>query len=316
VKRNEKLEASIVITTRGRCTDLRRALLSCQRQINVSFEVLVYDDASEDETASIICTEFPTVRLFRSTSRRGYIALRNKGYRDARSDVIVSIDDDAEFSSCDTLRCIVEMFKLYPTAGAVAISFIEPSRCPLGAMTETPSGTRLRNFIGCAHAVCRQVFLEVGGYPELLVHQGEERDFCIRLLDAGKEIVYLNHSPIVHHASPIREVGRVNFYGYRNTILFPFMRFPIWAAIPRIATSSIQLLFYKFRFSRFPYAVGGILAGYFACIQNIGARRPVSSIAYANYRALPSHGPLDSRNVKEQHGLRFSTPARLNRHTT
>jgi len=304
VKRNEQLEASIVITTRGRCTELRRALLSCQRQINVSFEVLVYDDASEDETASMVAIEFPDVRLFRTASRRGYIALRNKGYRDAHSGVIVSIDDDAEFSSCDTLRCIVEMFKLYPTAGAVAISFIEPSRCPLGAMAEMPSGTRLKNFIGCAHAVRRQVFLDIGDYPEFLVHQGEERDFCIRLLDAGKEIVFLDHSPIVHHASQVREVDRVNYYGYRNTILFPFMRFPIWAAIQRIAISSIQLLFYKFRLSRLPYAVSGILAGYFACIQNIGARRAVSSSAYNKYRALPSHGPLHPRNFEERHETR------------
>src|SRR5436190_4766669 len=92
------VEVSIVITTKNRKDDLRRALISAFAQ-DPSSEVIVVDDASSDGTAEMVAREFPAVHLIRSLESRGYIVQRNRAAALARGHYILSIDDDAEFSS-------------------------------------------------------------------------------------------------------------------------------------------------------------------------------------------------------------------------
>ena len=287
--------ASIVISTRNRQDDLRRALNSCRVLAGIEYEILVYDDASDDGTAEMVSREFPGVRLIRQPTRQGYIRLRNLGFLEARGEFVVSIDDDAEFTDPQTLSRVAVLFQTHPEAAALALPFVEPHRnAGVGSMHPVAPGTPLRNYIGCAHAIRRSVALMSGGYPELLVHQGEERDLCIRLLDSHHEILFADTGAIIHHVSPNRSASRLNYYGYRNTILFCWMRFPFPYCLARMAISSIQLLLHKFHWRRLPAQVAFIAAGYLACLKNLSARKPVSMEAYRRFRSLPSHGPLAS----------------------
>jgi len=61
-----------------------------------------------------------------------------------------------------------------------------------GAASYVPS------FIGFAHMVRRRVFLEIGGYREAFTFYGEEKDFCLRLIDAGYRTVYLPDALVIH----------------------------------------------------------------------------------------------------------------------
>ncbi len=76
------------------------------------------------------------------------------------------------------------------------------------------SGTWITDtFIGTAHALRRDIFLKLGGYRDHLVHQGEESDFCIRMLDAGYLVRLGRSDPINHWESPKRDLRRMDFYG-------------------------------------------------------------------------------------------------------
>ena len=57
-------------------------------------------------------------------------------------------------------------------------------------------------FIGFAHLVRRDAFLRIGGYRESLVFYGEEKDFCVRALEAGQRIVYLPDAVVGHVPDP------------------------------------------------------------------------------------------------------------------
>src|SRR4051794_13985700 len=118
--------ASVVITSRNRKDDLLNAIDSCLTQ-SVPLEVLVFDDASTDGASAAILERFPPdrfpqVRLFTEPKAVGYIVLRNKGARLARSNFIFSIDDDAIFTTSTVVETTLKDFQ-HPRVGAVAIPF-------------------------------------------------------------------------------------------------------------------------------------------------------------------------------------------------
>lgn len=130
-----------------------------------------------------ITTGLPVLRLIRHEVSAGYIVRRNEGARVAKGDVIFSLDDDAVFSSPFVVEQTLRDFS-HPRIGAVAIPYIEPHKANK-EMQRAPTREDVwitASYIGTAHAVRRDVFLALRGYREHLVHQGEEGDFCIRML--------------------------------------------------------------------------------------------------------------------------------------
>ena len=91
---NDSPLVSIVITTRNRKAELSRALSSCSQLSGIPFEVLVYDDASTDGTAEEVETRFPWVRLVRSEEHAERVLLRNRAFREAKGQFVLTIDDD------------------------------------------------------------------------------------------------------------------------------------------------------------------------------------------------------------------------------
>ena len=96
-------DASVIIVTRNRREQVRRAILSALAQVGDP-EIIVVDDASEDGTADAVRTEFPTVRVHRSNERRGYVSQRNLAAQMSEGTVVFSLDDDAEFSDPQTVQ--------------------------------------------------------------------------------------------------------------------------------------------------------------------------------------------------------------------
>jgi len=130
----------------------------------------------------------PLLRLIRYEESRGLIVRRNEGARVAEGDVIFSLDDDAVFSSPFVVEQTLQDFS-HPRIGAVAIPYIEPHKANK-EMQRAPTREDVwitASYIGTAHAVRRDVFLALRGYREHLVHQGEEGDFCLRMLAAEQK---------------------------------------------------------------------------------------------------------------------------------
>lgn len=219
--------ATLVIVTRNRCDELRRALVSATAQ-DAPVEVIVVDDGSDDATAQMVRTEFPDVVLVRFETRAGLVVRRNDAAKLANGDVIVSIDDDAVFSSTRTVAQTLREFD-HPRIAAIAIPYddIEDGQISGGQRPPTtPGHWVVPTFRGTAHALRRDVFLALGGFREEIVHQGEEDDFCIRLLAAGYVVALGRADRICHYPSRSRDVERMAVYSQRNMVLWCFRFFP------------------------------------------------------------------------------------------
>lgn len=276
--------ASIVIVTKNRRDDLRTAVRSALGQ-TVQPEVLILDDGSTDGTADMVRAEFPQVTLHRFEQSHGYIARRNEGARLARGPVIFSIDDDAAFSSTRTVEQTLAQFDR-PEIGAIAIPFTEPHKSPtVWQRAPSPDGIWITAaYIGTAHAVRRDLFLKLGGYREYLIHQGEESDFCVRLLAAGHVVRLGLADPIQHFESPRRDFSRMDYYGSRNPVLFAWQNVPLPNLIPHLAATTFNCLRWTLAPKRFGTRLRGIAAGHLDGLRL--ERTPVPAAVYRRWRRL------------------------------
>jgi len=89
---------SVIIPTHNRANLLPRAIRSVLQQTFGDFEVIIVDDASDDNTEAVI-KQFrdSRVRYIRQTHTMGGSASRNTGIREARGDYIAFLDDDDEY---------------------------------------------------------------------------------------------------------------------------------------------------------------------------------------------------------------------------
>jgi glycosyltransferase involved in cell wall biosynthesis len=292
--------ATVVITTRNRRYELRKAIASALAQ-SARPDVLVIDDASTDGTAQMVKSEFPEVVLRRFERSQGYIAQRNRAADIAQGPVIFSLDDDAVFSTPDIVDATLRRFD-HPRVGAVAIPFVDVTRSN-EIHQEAPRADGVfasYAYIGTAHAVRRDLFLEFGRYREDLVHQGEEEDYCTRMLARGYVTRPGTSAPIHHFESLERNWDRMDYYGARNKILYAWYNVP-WPHLGlHLAATTVKTLLHNLQPRRFAIRVRGALAGYQFIASRTCRRVPVPSPIYRLSRRLKRFGALPLEEVEPE----------------
>lgn len=280
------MSSTVVITTKNRKEDLRLAIASAVSQ-TAKPEVLVIDDGSTDGTSDMVKAEFPAVRLESVERSLGLIVQRNRGGRLAHGDVIFSIDDDAAFSTPNIVERTLRDFD-DPRIGAVAIPFATVRQGP-EISQRAPEGQGVfatSEYVGTAHALRRELFLNLGGYRETLFHQGEERDYCLRMLDAGYIVRLGRSDPIHHFESPRRDLRRMDVYGRRNDVLFAWHNVP-WPNLPvHLLGTTLNGLRFGLRVGRVKAMANGLAMGWASVVGEWGRRSPVSRSIYALHREL------------------------------
>jgi GT2 family glycosyltransferase len=222
----------------------------------------------------------------------GYVVQRNRAARLATADIIVSLDDDAILTSPQTVAQTLAEFD-HPRVGAVAIPYVEPRRSMV-VHQKAPSRDRIfvtDTFIGTAHAVRRDLFLWLTGYREFIFHQGEEADFCIRMLGSGYVVRLGSAEPIHHMESPRRDLRRMDFYGRRNDILFAWHNVPTVYLPLHLLGTSINGLWSGIRVRRPLRMLQGTINGFWCCMVRWHRRQPVAIDIYVLNRRLKKRGP-------------------------
>ncbi len=279
-------DATVVITTKNRKDDLRQAVASALGQ-DAAPRVLVVDDGSTDGTSDMIRSEFPTVGIDRVEQSLGLIVQRNRGASLAKTPYVFSIDDDAVFSTPKIVSQTLAEFS-DPRIGAVAIPFINVNRDnPI--RRSAPGGEDIHvaaTYVGTAHALRRELFLRLGGYREFLFHQGEEEDYCIRMLASGYVVRVGRTDPIHHFESPKRDRKRMDLYGRRNNVLFAWCNVPLVNLPGRLLAATLSGLREGIRQRNLPRMMHGLGMGYAAIFRYWSQRSPVPVRTHRAFRRL------------------------------
>ena len=97
---NENADISVIIPTFRRPDMLRTAIQSVLTQRNCTVEIIVVDDHSCDETASVV-KEFPGVRYFENKENRGPGYSRKFGLSQCSGKYVAFLDDDDYYIDSD-----------------------------------------------------------------------------------------------------------------------------------------------------------------------------------------------------------------------
>jgi len=207
------MQLSFIVITYDRRDDLYRCLESIFRQegLPASYEVILINNGPHDDLRLPPHDDRVRLRVERAPHNLGVCGGRNLGIRLAQGDVLVFIDDDAEWHSAEDVRRIMAYFAANPRCGGLCGRVLlpdgrlderhlpYPNKAYARALT---APTPAPYFLGTAHALRAAALERAEPYPERYFYAMEEIDLSLRLIDAGWEIVYLPEVAARHYTSP------------------------------------------------------------------------------------------------------------------
>jgi len=239
---------SIGITTRERPESLRRCLRSLHLVSHLSPDVIVFDDGSPVPVAQQIAgADLPIpVRVIRDDRAPGLIVGRNRLVREASAPFVLLMDDDAALFDNRAVDRALKLLESDSTLGAIAFAQADSEGTPWDEAMQ-PGRSRhaclVPSFIGFAHLLRREAFARVGAYRESFEFYCEEKDFCLRLMDAGYRVVYLPDALVMHQPDPAgRSKQKYLRYLTRNDCLNALYNEP-WRRLIWILPAKYALFF-------------------------------------------------------------------------
>ena len=187
------MDVSVVIPTHNRSALLSRTLRSALRQVRVDFEVIVVDEASNDDTPALLSAlDDRRVRVLRHEIPRGLSAARNHGAEHARAEWLAFLDDDDLWAPDKLFRQVSaarETGREWAYTGSVNIANgrivrISPAPSEEEVMATLPRFPILPG--GGSNVIMRrETFTQVGPFETRLVSGGEDWELWIRLAKHG-----------------------------------------------------------------------------------------------------------------------------------
>jgi len=198
------LTCAVSIATHNRLSELRRTLGIIASLTPQPDELLICADGCDDGTAQFVRAEFPHATLIEHPQPRGSIASRIELMKSAKSDIVISLDDDSYPTDHDFITRVRALFTALPHI-AVA-SFPQRTDEFPGTLSVAGFGPSryVANYVNAAAAFRRAVYLELEGWPPEFEHAYDESDYSLQCLAAGYAVYYETGIAIRHHFTSLK----------------------------------------------------------------------------------------------------------------
>jgi len=230
---SQMVDTSIIIVN----YNTRQLTLDCLDSVyasntSYSYEIIVVDNASRDDSVQAIREAYPQVHLIANKDNTGFAVANNQGMKVAKGRYIMLLNSDTVVQS-DTLQIMVGFMDRYPEMGASGCKVILPDgsldkACKRGFPTPSasfyyafgisrlfPDRPKFNQYqlghlspddeypvdclVGAFMLVRRETIEQVGGLDETFFMYGEDIDWCYRIKEAGWGIFYYPRTYIVHY---------------------------------------------------------------------------------------------------------------------
>lgn len=235
---SQRPRASVIIPNWNGLAYLRPCLDSLARQTYGEAEVIVVDNASEDESVPVMEREYPWVRVVALAENRGYAGGCNAGIAEARGEILVLLNNDT-VAEPDWLEALVAALDEHPDAGLAATRIMLHDRRDIlhsaGDLYRRDGTADSRGVwqpygppydetaylfgaCGGAMAVRREVIEQVGAFDESFFMYCEDIDLNWRAQRAGWRCIYTPQAVVYHHLSATGGGPLSSYYVGRNTL--------------------------------------------------------------------------------------------------
>jgi len=244
-----RFDLSIIIVS----FNTRNVLLDCLTSIyakteGISYEVIVVDNASSDDTPFAISEAFPKVRLILNGMNSGLSFANNQGIRESSGKCVALLNPDTCLIE-NSFHKILRYLQEHPEFSIIGPGIIDESgrRSPTRLWEDSPydaawkilglynPNDELKKMgdmkakealvtSGSCFIICRELFEEIGLLDENYFLYNEEDDFCRRARKYEKRICFFPETSIQHlhgkstHQSAHRE--KVIIETYKSNLYF------------------------------------------------------------------------------------------------
>jgi GT2 family glycosyltransferase len=238
---------------------LSASLPAALKQAEQFEEILLVDNGSTDDSLLLLAREFPSVRVVRLNENRGAGAARNIGVREARTDLILFLDNDVFLLEGCTER-LVHALRDHPDAIA-AVPSVLYAKLPdviqycgadnhyLGLMILRQENTplaqadariqRTESLVTACFLIDRSRLTDDHPFDEIYFYHMEDHDLGVRLRALGHAILAVPEAHVLHGEGQaglsIRRIGKYTparvYFLIRNRWLFLFKTYKLRSLI-------------------------------------------------------------------------------------
>jgi N-acetylglucosaminyl-diphospho-decaprenol L-rhamnosyltransferase len=259
---------TIVIVAHSVRHELERCLGSLAEHAGVAVQVVLVDNASEDDTRSWVEREHPEVELVALARNLG-VAARERGLQRAQGLYTMFLDSDASLTA-GALPAMVDALEQHPAWGLIGPRLVHEDgslqlscrRFPPLVLPFVRRPPLDRWFGGSAlvqrhlmkdidHSLPRavpyvlgacQVFRtslarDAGGFDERIFYGPDDIDWCIRIRDAGGAVVYFPQATVVHTYRRMTRRRPLSRAAFRHLQSFAYFRWKYrrrWSELQRL----------------------------------------------------------------------------------
>ena len=218
------IDLSIVIVnwnTAGLLCDCLRALYAAPSRR--TFETIIVDNASSDESVTRVRREFPQAQIIQNTQNLGFARGNNQGLRASQGHYVLLLNSDTQASS-SALEALLDFMDHHPEAGACGPRLLKPEGGiqPFAFGEDPTPGYLLRRafnrllfqrplhdwntdrvqVVGFIAGTCllvrRTAIQQAGLLDEGFFMYFEDNDWCRRFREHGWKIYYCPQAAILH----------------------------------------------------------------------------------------------------------------------
>ena len=247
---------SIVILTMNRSSHMRIVLENISLQSLVPEEIIIIDNHSKEieQRKNRELAEKYKADYYLMNENLGVSGGRNFGLKKAKGDIIIEIDDDAEFESIHAIRNARQILKKHKNIGIIAFSILKNKNMDF-RREEFPFFNKMKKlnnpltecawFIGAGHAFRKEIFDKVNYYNDFYPYGQEEIDLSIRVKDSGFDIFYAKDIKVFHNKTddaryiPPIDVAGLNL---KNRIKVAMLNLNFLSVLSYIFIRSIQFI--------------------------------------------------------------------------